>query len=209
MKADIMKQVNSDHYYEMTYNSKGRFCSYWHQIDEVIKLKPTSILEIGAGHRFVADFLQKAGIEVTTLDIDPDLKPTVVGSILDMPFPDNNFDVVMCCQVLEHLPYESFMPALKQIYRVSKNHVILSLPNMKPVYRFYVEIPKFQIGFFYPRPFSKKLNWEFNGEHYWNISNQGYPLSRIMSDLEAANFKIRRHYRVPENSFHHFFILSK
>ena len=31
----LKPQVKPDHYYKITYDTKERFCSYWHQIHEV------------------------------------------------------------------------------------------------------------------------------------------------------------------------------
>jgi hypothetical protein len=203
------KQVDSHHYLQFSYNKKGRFCSYWHQIEEVRKLNPENILEIGMGNGFVAWFLQNAGLEVTTMDIDPDLKPTIVGSVVDIPLPDDSFDLVMCCQLLEHLPYDNFVPALLQLHRVAKKHVVLSLPDMKPVHRVHIETPIGKARFFYPKLFSKPIDWKFDGQHHWNINNLGYPTTRIINDIMSTNFKIVSHFRVPENPGHHFFILNK
>ena len=36
-----------------------RWVSYWHQIDEILKLNPESLLIIGAGDNYVADILKK------------------------------------------------------------------------------------------------------------------------------------------------------
>ncbi len=205
----LQKQVDSDHYFKKSYNKKGRFCSFWHQIDEVYKQAPGNILEIGKGNGLVADFLQKAGFDVSTLDINPDMNPTFHGSVLEIPCPDRSFDLVMCFQTLEHLPYEDFIPALTQLHRVSRKCVILSLPDMKPVHRVHVEFPFFKFRFFYPHLFYRPADWKFDGQHYWNINNKDYPLKKICKDLEMINFKIINHFRVPENPGHHFFILIK
>jgi len=114
-------QVDPDHYFKPSYDSKGRFISYWHQINELIKLKPTSILEIGIGNGLVANYLKQRGYNLTTMDIDPRLNPDKVGSVTNIPFPDESFEVVACFEVLEHLPYEQFSKALSEIHRVSKN----------------------------------------------------------------------------------------
>jgi ubiquinone/menaquinone biosynthesis C-methylase UbiE len=166
-------------------------------------------LEIGIGNGFVAGFLRNAGFEISTMDIDPELKPTIIGSVINIPVPDNSFDVVLCCQLLEHLPYENFIPALIEMRRVVKTGLIISLPDMKLVHRIHVETGIGKISFFYPKFLSRPIAWKFDGQHYWNINNAGYPLKRILNDIEKANLKLIRHYRVPENPGHHFFLLNK
>jgi SAM-dependent methyltransferase len=44
-----------------------------------------------------------------------------------LPFPDRSFDCVICCEVLEHLDNLHFV--LAELVRVSRRHLILSLPN--------------------------------------------------------------------------------
>ena len=36
-----------------------------------------------------------------------------------------------------------------------------------------------------------------------------YPLSKIFNDIQIAEFKIKKRYRVFENPYHRFFILKK
>jgi len=128
-------QAEPDNCYNIIYDTKERFCSYWHQIQEVLLLKPSEVLEIGIGNGFVSRYLKERGINVTTLDIDKELKPDVVGSVLDIPFHCETFQVVACYEVLEHLPYEDIPKALSEISRVSKQYVILSVPDVNRVYR--------------------------------------------------------------------------
>ncbi len=56
------------------------------------------------------------------------------GSICDMPFPDNSFDVVISLDVLYHVNVEDDLKALKEIYRVANKDGILVL-NL-PAYKF-------------------------------------------------------------------------
>jgi hypothetical protein len=72
------------------YETKGRFCSYWHQVDEVRKAIPNpeagkKVLIIGKGSGIVDGFLSRLGYCVETLDIDQSLNPTHCASVLDMP----------------------------------------------------------------------------------------------------------------------------
>jgi len=203
-------QIDPTHYFNESYDSKERFISYWHQIDEIIKLTPQKVLEIGLGNRFVSIYLKERGINITTLDIDKKLNPDVAGSVLEIPFTDNSFDVVACYEVLEHLPYENFTEALSEICRVAKLYVILSIPDVRRVYRFYVHIPK--VGVFkklIPLPRLKSPTHNFDGEHYWEIGKAGYSFKKIISDIERAGFKIKKTYRIFENPYHRFFILKK
>jgi len=101
-------QVDPGHYFNKSYDTKERFISYWHQINEIMELNPKKVLEIGVGNGFVSKYLKERGVNVITLDIDERLKPDAVGSVLDIPFSESSFDVVTCYEVLEHLPYENY-----------------------------------------------------------------------------------------------------
>ena len=203
-------QVEPDHYFSRTYDSKGRFCSYWHQINEILSLTPESVLEVGIGNDFVSTYLKQRKINIISLDIDERLNPDCVGSALDIPFSNDSFEVVACFEVLEHLPFKDFPKALSELYRVSSSYVILSLPDLSRVYRLDIQLPKIgELKRLIPLPRLKPLKREFNGEHYWNIGTAGYPLRKIVSEIRHAGFKVEKNYRVFENYRHRFFVLRK
>jgi len=203
-------QVEPGHYLSKSYDSKGRFISYWHQINEIVKLNPEKVLEIGIGSGFVSRYLKERGINVVTLDIDKRLTPDIVGSVLDIPLNDKTFDVVACYEVLEHLPFELFHKSLLEIFRVSKAYAVLSLPDVSRSYRIYIQIPK--IGIFkrlITLPRLRKPVHKFDGEHYWEIGKLGYPLSKVIKEIQKSGFKIEKTYRIFENPYHRFFVLSR
>ena len=203
-------QVKPNHYFNKSYDTKERFISYWHQINEIIKLNPKTVLEIGIGNGFVSKYLKERKVNILTIDIDKRLNPDVVGSVLNMPFSEELFDIVACYEVLEHLPFENFSKALFEIFRVSKSYAILSLPDASRVYRVYLQIPK--IGIFkrlIPLPRLKNPIHKFDGEHYWEIGKAGYPLSKIIKEIQTAGFRVEKTYRVFENPYHRFFILKR
>ncbi|MBS1544523.1 MAG: methyltransferase domain-containing protein [Bacteroidetes bacterium] len=203
-------QVPPETYNDISYNDNGRFNSYWHQINAVIQLRPKSVLEIGTGNGLVRYVLEKNGVKVTTVDIDENLRPDILASVLSIPVHDDSFDLALCCQVLEHLPYEKFIPALSEIRRVISKNLILSLPDLHRAYRFSFQIPLLgELKWLYKVPRLKPLDWQFNGEHYWNISCKNYSLSRIKRDIEAAGFTINATFCVFEMPWHRFFILTK
>lgn len=211
MKSGIgMKQVEPDHYCSPGYDSKGRFCSYWHQINEIFSLRPEKVLEIGIGNGFVSKYLRERGVNVTTLDIDERLNPDLVGTVLKIPLPDESFDVVSCCELLEHLPYKNLGKALSEIFRCSKSYAVLSVPDVGRVYRLCLQIPKIgTIQRLIPLPRIKRPVHNFTGQHYWEIGKAGYPLRRVMDGIRGTGFEIRKTYRVFERPYHRFFICAK
>jgi SAM-dependent methyltransferase len=200
-----------DHYYRFDYDIKERFCSYWHQIDEVVASKPKNVLEIGIGNGIVSSYLAKRGIEVVTLDVDPALGSDVVGSALGIPFVEGAFDVVACYEVLEHLPYPDFRKALDEIRFASNGYVVLSLPDRTGrAYRFLVQIPRLgEIKKHITLPRWRALPSRYDGQHYWEIGTGDYSAGRIISDIQQAGFQVTKNYRVFEYPYHHFFVLQK
>ena len=202
-----MKKSHFDH----KYDSKKRFCSYWHQIDEVLRIDHGSILEIGVGSGFVSNYLRNKGVSVITLDIAKDLKPDIVASVTDIPFADESFDTIICFEVLEHVLYDDFIKALSELFRISKSHVIISLPEYTGnVCRLDISIPRMiYIKRLIDLSFFKSPVHKFDGQHYWEIGKRGYLLKKVIQDIERAGFEIKRTYRVFEVPYHRFFLLSK
>jgi len=207
----MKSQVRPDHYIKGSYDTKERFVSYWHQISEIIQLRSNKVLEVGIGNGFVSRYLKKKGINVVTLDIDHELKPNIAGSVLSIPFGSKSVNVVTCCEVLEHLPYIDFTRALKEIHRVSREHVILSLPDHTAIYRFNIELPRIKkpIKKLIPHPFPRPTHHEYDGVHHWIIGKTNYPLKKIVLDIKRTGFKILKTYRVFEFYGHRFFLLEK
>ncbi|OGD91360.1 hypothetical protein A3D81_01000 [Candidatus Curtissbacteria bacterium RIFCSPHIGHO2_02_FULL_40_17] len=203
-------QVPEDHYFNLKYDSKGRWISYWYQIKEVLSFSPETVLEIGVGNKTVSDYLKKIGLNVKTCDFDKSLKPDVVGDVLDLPFKGDSFDVVLCAQVLEHLPPVKFTKALGEIYRVCKKAAVITLPhfsltNLYFGFKLIPFVPKIELSLKVDWPFKHK----FKGEHYWEIGKKEYYLNKIKKKIEDAGFSIEKSFYPAENPFHHFFVIKK
>jgi ubiquinone/menaquinone biosynthesis C-methylase UbiE len=106
-----------------------------------------SILEVGCGDGRIIDSLLNKYPDVCGLDIsDEALKhvksPHVKGSLEELPFPENSYDTVICCEVLEHLPYSIYKKALKEIERVAKDYIIISVPYKENIESGMIKCPK-------------------------------------------------------------------
>ncbi len=49
----------------------------------------------------------------------------------------------------------------------------------------------------------------FNGEHYWEIGKDMYPVHRIKQAILDAGGVLERDFVPTENTYHHFFIIHK
>jgi SAM-dependent methyltransferase len=180
-------------------------------------LKPGSILEIGIGNGFISKYLVERGFGITTMDVDRNLYPTLVGTVLSIPFSNSAFDVVACFQVLEHLPYEAFSENIAELCRVSRFYVLLSLPDVSTVWCLSVQIPHIEKNHFalktvrilLPIPSVSKRAHRFDGQHYWEIGKIDYSLKRIINDIEKTGLVVEETYRVFEWPYHRIFKLKK
>jgi ubiquinone/menaquinone biosynthesis C-methylase UbiE len=207
----IQKQVDKAHYDFNQYVSKARWNSFYHQIDEILKTEPNTILEVGVGAGITKCILKDIlNYNYESMDIDVELNPDYIGSILDMPFKDNQYDVIVCFQVLEHLPFDDFDKALSELFRVANKAVIISLPDAK--FMMQIHVPKIIEKRLIKIPFVKLKRHVFDGEHYWELNKIGYELDKILRKIknigDIYNFVLEKEYHVFENPYHHFFVLK-
>lgn len=202
------QQVDKSHYEFSRYVSKERWLSTWYQIDAIRRLGPKNVLEIGPGPGLFKAVAATFGMDVETLDLDPALKPDHVGSATAIPFPDDTYDVVCAFQMLEHLPYEASLKAFEEMARVSRRHIVISLPDARRVWQYEVHIPKKgALKLLVPRPQLSAPIHAFDGEHYWEINKRGYQLKRVIADL-SRRVNLTKTYRIYENPYHRFFVFQ-
>lgn len=100
------------------------------------------VLDVGAGHGLLLSFLTELGHECCALDVvdQASAHPDTYGKGIvfhrcnveadAIPYPDDSFDAVVCCQVLEHFSH-SHLPAMREIRRVLRpgGMVEIDVPN--------------------------------------------------------------------------------
>jgi SAM-dependent methyltransferase len=200
-------QVEPEHYKKARYDDKERFVSYWTQINEVLRVEPKSVLEVGIGNGFVHRYLRERGVSVHTLDADGRLEPDTVGLVTELPFADREFETVCCFETLEHLPWESFRPALRELGRVAEKWVLLSLPDVTPYCRVLVEwgFKRERVHKFFDLPDRDPPEHVFDGEHHWEVGKKGFALKKVVAELEASGLEVDATPRVEEHPWHRFF----
>jgi SAM-dependent methyltransferase len=213
-----MKPQTDRSHYDEAYYERRRLYSVGVQAEVLWTLRPASVLEVGPGRGvFAALFRQLSGARVVTLDIDPTLRPDVIGSVFELPFDAGAFDAAACFQMLEHLPFERFGPALAEMRRVAKVGMALSLPDcsLTLTMRLGIRNPRKDglVGAWTVQPSSWALR-KFkavpnSAGHYWEIGRRGTPLSVVRRAIVASGWRVEKEFRTAENAYHRFFVLKK
>ena len=191
------------------YVTKDRWNNYFYQLDGVRFFDGAkNVLEIGIGNKIVSDTLKKMGFDVKTLDIDEGLAPDIVASADNMPVGDKSFDVVVACEILEHLPFLKFEKCPSEIKRVAKRGAVISLPHAGYTFSFSFKIPLIKwkrFIFKIPHFWRAKTS---TSEHYWEPGLKNYSLSKIKKIFKKAGFEIKESFIGPDDPSHVFFILG-
>ncbi len=92
-----------------------------------------SILDVGCGDGFVLSALPNTcrvvGLDTSSEALSHVTRGALIGSITQMPFPDNAFDLVMTNDVIEHLAEEEYQASLREIARVSAKYILVTVPH--------------------------------------------------------------------------------
>lgn len=98
-----------------------------------------SVLDVGGGHGQLTLPLCRDGWRVTVLGSDEScrrrIQPAVdaglcrfmVGNVIELPLPDNTFDVVLCFRLLTHC--ERWPELVRELCRVARQGVIVDYPT--------------------------------------------------------------------------------
>ncbi len=143
------------------------------------------ILDVGCYPYHLGAMLEKAGHEVWGISSEHEPMKNKKIAILNIetdPFPykDNTFDLVLCSEVIEHLPH-SPTPALREMYRVTKKggHMLLTTPNifgsLHMLFRLFGHAP--------------------SGEHTTNVyhrHNHEYALHELVGVVQSAGWAITK-----------------
>jgi len=199
-----------------------------------IKLRAKNVLEIGKNIGFVSSMLEPY-CNLTTLDFkeenNPDLLIDITNSEQLNTLKNNDYDLILICEVLEHIPYEKVEEVLRIIKNKTKEYVVISVPNrsihvnmtffkqgfgkLGRIIKKITYILSFKIGniitkldYRFKNKYKKFIFGRDSSEHHWELGVDKYNVKSFKRLLEKY-FIIIKEERFTYLPYHHFFILKK
>ena len=184
--------------YERTDGWLDFFDSIAKRIQE--QIAPRSVLDAGCGMGFLVEALHNREIEAFGFDISeyaigqvhPDIQDFCwVGSIND-PLP-RSYDLIVCIEVLEHLPPVEAELAVENLCRYSNDILFSSTPfDYKEPTHFNVQPPEYWVALFARHGFFRDIDFDGSFITTWTIRfrKSREPISRIISTYERRLWQL-------------------
>jgi SAM-dependent methyltransferase len=127
----VREKLRYDAAYASTkYIPENAMFIYGEIMDKLDMKKFNRVLDVGCGIGQGVAIMRNEGIEAYGIDISEKIKPFwEMGNISQfcqvacadkIPFPDDHFDLVICTEVMEHIPEDAVRNVLNEIKRVGK-----------------------------------------------------------------------------------------
>lgn len=163
-----MRKIEEKSLFHTDYRYKDRETKAKFVYEKYKPILKGKVLDVGADQCYLREYLGNnakyvgVGLHSDKLDLEIDLEKQ------SLPYEDNSFDVVLCCDVLEHI--EDIHDVFDELCRVSKKYVIISLPNAHAGFLMYLEKGNYyenQHMKFYGLPLEKP-----DDRHKWFFSTE-------------------------------------
>jgi SAM-dependent methyltransferase len=197
----------------IAYCTAKRIGHQWLQVALLNELDARRVLEIGPYLGLVTAMLANAGYDVTTLDAGPQrfASPAVPHIVADLgalaPERVAGFDAILCCETLEHLPWDKVPAVLAALHAARPRHLIVAVPYeaFQLAFSLYLNRHRFEHGFQLKKlRFLERFRPAEPGGHQWEIGYRGLGLKAWQRVLDDAGWRIsRRAFTHPCRSVFH------
>ena len=184
------RNMSREAYFSDLYFSLPQLCSFAHQLNFIHSMRPASAIEVGVGNGFVSSFLRLSGLHIVTADINLALEPDICAPLSDLGnLVDGPMDLVICCEVLEHMPLEELDTNIEYLRQLG-SRLFMTLPNSRRSWGLASQLSLPKLGFKHVDlnfnfPFRRRLE---NSPHFWEV---GYNSDCSRSAIED---RLKRHY---------------
>lgn len=223
--SNIQTRATTKEFLNKEYEYFNRFISYFFQIELIEATTPRSILEVGGGGGTLGLLLKQRGYRYKSCDLNPKLKPDYISDIRNLPIKTNTFDVVCAFEVLEHIPFKDFAIALRELKRVSKKYVIISIPYsclyislslqftflsvLKPLFIVLKIQPNnpIYVNLLIPTFFLR--SYGLSRSHCWEMGRKGFSKNEIKRQIKKTGLIIEKERTRIHFAYNYFFVLRK
>jgi SAM-dependent methyltransferase len=105
------------------------------RIEKTVAMIPPdvrTVLDLGCGDgrilRRLPAHLMAVGVDFAVTSVSHLRTHAILASGDHLPFVNASFDLVLCCEVLEHLPDDMLQNTLRELQRVARRHILISVP---------------------------------------------------------------------------------
>jgi len=105
------------------------------------------ILDLGSGDGLVFNRLTQTGSHPVAFDISRNALKCIHGAKLvqgtanQLPFSSESFDLIITCEMLEHIPNTIYRSVLDEIMRVTKKYILITVPYREKLEWNYARCP--------------------------------------------------------------------
>ena len=164
------------------------------RIRETAAIIPSDVVtlaDIGCGNGVFVNYLaenhkhiQPTGVDRSETALKYVKVNKVEGDIAQLPLEDNSFDCVTCLEVIEHLPVTVYNQALRELTRIARNHIIISVPYNEKLELNYTRCPSCKTIF------NKDIHLRnFNDEKMQNLLTEfGFKCAHTQKLIKVEKF---------------------
>lgn len=103
----------------------------------------SSILDVGCGNGIISNALAEdydvTGVDISETALSYVTTKKLLASATSIPLPDKSFDLVFSSEMLEHLTDEELLLATREMSRLAKQYLIISVPNQEQLSKSFVQ----------------------------------------------------------------------
>lgn len=133
-RGEYHKKIDKNWNYYPTYLGKKNYILKYFKNNIS---KSSKILDLGCGEGvFIKELFDLGYKNIKGLDKNFSSDIVDQGDIFNTPYEDNDHDVILCLDVIEHLPIAKQIDAIKEMHRITKKGgiCIISIPNLAHCY---------------------------------------------------------------------------